>query len=104
MKAEKVSKECKGKVEKLLKEAHWQVGITVVKSMLMVVASMILITGITVLLDLINSGFPAVAGFATVIMLQACYVIPKSKKIGEEYGQKIKEVVEAEQKRQSEEG
>lgn len=96
--------EAKSKLEKLLKDMRKELGMVMVKSFLMSAASVLPIVLISAMMGLLLTAFPILAGFATGMLIQIRYVMPRSKKIGEGYAKQIKEVLKEERRRQAQEG
>lgn len=102
MDKEKMSVSSIRKIEQIIKKAEKEMGIVLLKSWLMSVASIVPIVAISVAADLAQTAFPMVMGLMTVVLISVRYVKPASREIGEKYEKEVKAILEEERKRQAE--
>jgi hypothetical protein len=92
----KLSAESTEKIEVLVKKAQKELGKVLLISFLLTVGSVIPITILTVMLGMVDTAFPFVAGIMTGIMVHLRYVKPKTREINERYVPKILKIIKNE--------
>lgn len=98
----KLSPESTKKIDELLRKARYDLGILMIKSFLLGVASVPPVVIVAAYAGLLQTSFPMLAGFMSAILIQVQFVHPRSKKIGGDCAEKIKAILEEERNKTKE--
>lgn len=100
----KLSAESTKRVHEILRNARKELGMLMLKTYAIGAGAAMFLGSVTLAFKLFETPFPTFAGLGTALLIYYRYAMPRSRGIGEKYAKQVKEVLEEERKRQSEEG